>query len=243
MTNYRRPKVYIPPYNYCDRWCERCRIDKARCLLYQAEMDERLHREIDGRGEPSPDEILEQMAADMKQAVRLVQEQAKEMGVDLEEAVKAAPPSRAKEPEDAPLTRDALAIARGVAAFLREHAEEIPEEAAVLRRLHLLPGPKLGRALSNEEEADEVSAADAILQAQVAHRALGETLSVIEAAGRKKPALMDGALELLALVRRLQKDIEETWFSRPNALLEPCEGAEWWGPLRDVTPTLKHLRK
>ena len=240
---YRRPKVYIPPYNYCDRWCERCRIDKSRCLLYQAEMDERLHREIDGKGEPSPDEILEQMSADMKQAVRLVQEQAKEMGVDLDAAIQAPPPSSAKPPEESPLMRDALAIASGLASLLREYAKDVPEEAAVLRRLHLLPGPKLGRALSIGDEGDEVDVADSILQAQVAHVALGETLKVVEAAGRRKPALMDAALELLALIRRLQKDIEEAWFSRPNALLETYEGADWWGPLRDVTPTLKHLRK
>ena len=91
MTTYRRPKVYIPPYNYCDRWCDRCRIDKARCLLYQAEMDERLHREIDGRGEPSPDEIVKRMADDVRQAIRLVEEQAKEMGIDLEGAKAPAP--------------------------------------------------------------------------------------------------------------------------------------------------------
>src|SRR6185503_15418222 len=48
---YRKPTVYIPPYNYCDRWCDGCAVDKARCLLYQTEMDERLHREIDGLGE------------------------------------------------------------------------------------------------------------------------------------------------------------------------------------------------
>jgi hypothetical protein len=246
MTTYRRPKVYVPPYNYCDRWCERCRIDKSRCLLYQAEMDERLHREIDGRGEPTPDEMMRKMADDVQLAIRLVQEQAKEMGLDLEEAAKGAPaPREAREArkESGPMVRDGAAIAGATAAFLREHAPEIPQEAAVLRRLHLLPGPKLARAISQDETDDEVSTADAILQAQAAHRALGEMIATFEAAGKKKPALLDGVLELLALVRRLQKEIEEAWFSRPNALLESFDGLDWWGPLRDVTPTLRHLRK
>jgi hypothetical protein len=245
MTTYRRPKVYVPPYNHCDRWCERCRLDKTRCLLYQAEMDERLHREIDGRGEPTPDEMMRKMAEDVQQAIRLVQEQAREMGVDLDQAAAAAPPPppRAPRPESGPMVRDGAAIAGATAAFLREHGKEIPEEAAALRRLHLLPGPKLARAISQDGFEDEMSAADAILQAQAAHRALGEMLATFEAAGRKKPALLDGVLELLALVRRLQKEIEEAWFSRPNALLEAYEGGEWWGPLRDVTPTLRQLRK
>ena len=241
MTPYRRPKVYIPPYNYCDRWCERCRVDKMRCLLYQTEMDERLHREIDGQGEPSPDELVKKMAEDVQQAIRLVEEQAKEMGVDIAAAAKSAPLSKPFDP--GPLARDGGAIAAAVAKFLREHGKEIPEQAELLRRLHLIPGPKLGRAASQDDGGDETSQADAILQAQAAHRALGELRAGFEAAGRKRPGLLDGVLEVLALMGRLRKDIEETWLSRPNALLESYEGAEWWGPLRDVTPTLKHLRK
>jgi hypothetical protein len=240
MTTYRRPRVYIPPYNYCDRWCERCRIDKARCLLYQTEMDERLHREIDGRGEPSPDEIVKRMAGDVQQAIRLVEEQAKDMGIDLH-AAKAAPPPPPSEPE--PAVRDAAAIARATAAFTREHGKEFPAEAEILRRMPLLVGPKLGRALAGAAVADEMAEADAILQAQAAHRALGEMLGAFESAGRKRPGLLDGYLELLAHMRRVRDEIEESWFSRPSALLEPCEGGAWWGPLRDVTPTLKNLRR
>jgi hypothetical protein len=243
MTTYRRPKVYIPPYNYCDRWCERCRIDKSRCLLYQTEMDHQLHREIDGRGESTPDEEMKRMSADLNQAVRLVQEQAKEMGIDLEAAVKAAPPPPPPPAEREAALRDGAAIAGGAAAFLREHAKSFPEEANVLRWMSTMVGPKLGRATSREPDDDEVSEADAILQAQVAHRALGEMLAAFESAGRKKPGVLDAYLELLALLRRVRKDVEEGWLSRPSALLEDCEGDEWWGPLRDVTPTLKNLRR
>ncbi|HEX7897873.1 MAG TPA: hypothetical protein VF950_08945 [Planctomycetota bacterium] len=239
MTTYRRPKVYIPPYNYCDRWCERCRIDKSRCLLYQTEADERLHREIDGRGEPSPDEIVKRMSVDVEQAIRLVQEQAKEMGLDLETAMKSAPPPP---PPPEPAIRDGAAIARATMAFTREHGKDFPGEAEILRRMPMLVGPKLGRAMS-QDAGDEVSAADAILQAQIAHRALGEILAAFDSIGRKRPGSLDAYLELLSLIGRVRKDIEETWFSRPNALLEPCEGDTWWGPLRDVTLTLKNLRR
>jgi hypothetical protein len=242
MTTYRRPKVYVPPYNYCDRWCDRCRIDKSRCLLYQTEMDERLHREIDGRGEPTPDENVKRMSDELKNAVRLVQEQAREMGIDLDAAMKAAPsPPPPAERED--VLRDGTAIAAGTAAFLREHAKSFPEEAKVLRWMSTMVGPKLGRATSHEPEDDEVSEADAILQAQVAHRALGEMLAAFESAGRKKPGVLDAYLELLALLRRVRKETEEAWLSRPSALLEDCDGDAWWGPLRDITPTLKNLRR
>jgi hypothetical protein len=104
-------------------------------------------------------------------------------------------------------------------------------------------GPKLGRAAAGEGEDDETAQADAILQAQLAHRAMGEMLAAFESAGRKRPGALDGVLELLALLRRLRSEIEETWLSKPNVQLETYEGAAWWGPLRDITPTLKNLRR
>ena len=239
MTLYRRPAFYIPPYNYCDRWCERCAIDKTRCLLYQTEMDDRLHREIDGQGEPGPEETLRKISDDVRQAIRLVEEQAKDMGIDLKEASAAAPPPPSRPPAD---LRDATAIARASMAFVREHGKDFPEEAEVLRRMSILAGPKLGRAAGAAED-NEISQADAILQAQAAHRALAETLAAFESAGRKRPGVLDGYLELLALLRRVLGEIEESWLRRPHPLLEPLDGAAWWGPLRDVTPTLKNLRR
>lgn len=240
MTTYRRPKAYVPPYNYCDRWCSRCAIDKSRCLVYQTEMDDRLHREIDGKGEPTMDESIERMSADLGRAIELVREQAKEMGVDLDGAAKAAP---APPPEPGPALRDGEAIARATMAFLRQHGKEIPEEAEVLRWMCTLVGPKLARARSAGPDGDETAEADAILQAQIVHRAVERMLGAFEAAARKRPGILDPYLELLELLRRVRKEVEAGRLSKPSALLEPYEGAEWWGPLRDVTPTLKNLRR
>jgi hypothetical protein len=237
---HRRPKDYIPPYNYCDRWCERCRIDKSRCLLWQTEMDDHLHREIDGKGEPTLEEVVDRMTQDARQAIRRVEEQAREMGVDLEreggEPGEDAPP---EEPD--PAVGEGMAVARGVAAFLREHGREHPEEADVLRRLYLLVGPKLGRASGRPVDAHEE--ADAILQAQVAHRALVEMGTALEAIRGRRPELGDAMLDLLALMKRMREDVERRWLSRPCELLEPVEGDAWWGPLRDVSSSLKHFRR
>jgi hypothetical protein len=233
---YRRPKEYIPPYNYCDRWCERCRIDKTRCLLWQTEMDDRLHREIDGKGEPTVEEVVERMSEDARQAIRLVQEQAREMGVDLETSEREPEP---REPD--PMAEEGTALARGVAAFLRQHGKDHPAEASTLRRLFMLVPPKLGRA--GEPPGDEFERADAILQAQVVHRALAEMSAALEAIRMRRPDLGDAMLDLLALMKRMRSDIERRWLSQPCDLLEPVEGDVWWGPLRDVTPALKSLRR
>lgn len=238
---YRKPTVYIPPYNYCDRWCDGCLIDKARCLLYQTEMDERLHREIDGLGEPTPEEMVGRIVEDARKALRMVEDQVRGMGIDPAslpaEPGGAAPRARG----DDPLVEEAALAARAVAAFVREHGASHPREAQMMRRSLALVAPKLGRAVM--EAGDEVQKADAILQAQVAHKALAALGGALEAIRRRDPSLGDQMLDLLAFMKRLRSDIDERWLSKPCAILEPAEGDSWWGPLRDITPTLKHFRR
>jgi len=238
---YRRPTIYIPPYNYCDRICERCTIDKSKCLLYQTEMDEFLHREIDGRGEPTVDETVDRILQDTRKALEMVEVQAREMGIDVEDLkreARQAPP----EPEPLPaIVEEAGLLARGLSAFLREHGAAFPREAAVLRRHLTLPGAKLGRA--SDPAQDEVEVADSILQAQVVHRVLVGAAAALESIRRARPSLGDAMLDLLRLMRSLRDEIESRWLALPCAILEPAPGAEWWGPLRDITPTLKYFRR
>jgi hypothetical protein len=136
---------------------------------------------------------------------------------------------------------EATLAARAVAAFVREHGAGHPRESQQLRRSLTLVSPKLGRATM--EPGDETEEADSILQAQVAHRALAVMAAALEAIRRRRPELGDQMLDLLAFMKRLRGDIEERWLSKPCALLEPVEGDAWWGPLRDITPTLKHFRR
>jgi hypothetical protein len=240
-VSYRKPTVYIPPYNYCDRWCDGCAIDKARCLLYQTEMDERLHREIDGLGEPSAEEMADRIVEDARKALKMVEEQVRGMGMDPVAISRegGAPAPRPK--SDDPLVEEATLAAKAVAAFVREHGAGHPREAQMLRRSLTLISPKLGRATM--DAGDEVEEADAILQAQVAHKALAAVAASLEQIRRRDPSLGDQMLDLLAFMKRLRGDIEARWLRRPCELLEPVEGAAWWGPLRDITPTLKHFRR
>jgi hypothetical protein len=239
--SYRRPKVYIPPYNYCDRLCERCAIDKSKCLLYQTEMDDRIHREIDGLGEPTAEETVDRILKDTKLAIRMVEEQAREMGIDLEEAKREAAEESRRPPPLPPIVDEAALLGKGLSEFLREHGRDFPEEASFLRHVLIMPGAKLGRA--SEATEDEVEVADAILQAQVVHRLLGETAAALESIRKKKPSLGDAMLDLLRLIGSLRAEIEERWLTLPCDLLEPAPAGEWWGPLRDITPTLRHFRR
>jgi hypothetical protein len=238
---YRKPTVYIPPYNYCDRWCDGCAVDKARCLLYQTEMDERLHREIDGLGEPTPEEMVGRIVEDARKALRLVENQVRDMGIDPVALSREAEPPAPRPKSDDPIVEEAALAARAVAAFVREHGAGHPRESQLLRRSLTLVSPKLGRATM--EVGDEIEEADSILQAQVAHKALASMAAALETIRRRRPELGDQMLDLLAFMKRLRGDIEERWLSKPCAILETVEGDAWWGPLRDITPTLKHFRR
>jgi len=240
-VNYRKPIAYIPPYNYCNRECGRCAIDKSRCLLYQTEMDERLHREIDGLGEPTAEEMVERIMVDARKALRMVEEQAREMGFDPGEDKRGAGELPSRKPGNDPIVEEATLLARGTAAFVRDHGGDFPEEMRVLRRSFLLVAPKLGRATM--DAIDSLQEADAILQAQVAHRSLAEMASTFDGLRRRYPALADAMLDLLALIQRLRVGIERRWLSKPSDHLEPVTSSAWWGPLRDITPTLKHFRR
>ncbi len=238
--NYRRPTYYVPPYDYCDRWCNRCRVDKMRCLVYQTETDQRLHREIDGRGAPTPAEEVEQVRRNVQRAVKLLEGQAREAGIDWAQVEQAAARIAPSRQEQDPLVEEAAALARHAAAFLRARGAAFPEEAAGLRRYHTLAAPKLARAC--RPAADDEEEAEAILQTQVAHRAAVRMAAALESIRRKRPSLADEMLDLLALLKRLREGIESRWLARPSRLLVPVRGDEWWGPLRDVTGTLRHLR-
>lgn len=56
------------PYNYCDRWCERCPFEtQSRCILYQNEWDQKLTCIAHGREEDDPEitkAVMERQVAD-----------------------------------------------------------------------------------------------------------------------------------------------------------------------------------
>ncbi len=237
---YRRPTIYIPPYNYCDRACGGCRIDKSRCLLYQREMDEQLHREIDGGGESTPEESAARIGRECRQAAAFVEQEARRLGLDPEQIRQENPAPRRPEPREDALAKEGVDLSRRLAAFLRVFGTLPAAEGAVLRSVLPLIGPKLQRAAG--DALDEVEAADAVLQAQVAHQALGRILEALESLRKKFPESTDVMLDLLLAVQALAGRISERWLSRPSALLVPVEDGIWWGPLRDIAPTLRHFR-
>jgi hypothetical protein len=50
-------------------------------------------------------------------------------------------------------------------------------------------------------------------------------------------------LEAMGLLRTMLGEVERRWLDQPCRLLGPATEDEWWGPLRDITGTLRHFRR
>jgi hypothetical protein len=238
---YRKPKFYLAPYNYCDRWCERCIIDKTKCEIYQMSMNDRLHHIADGVDPDAPEVVAADISRNFSATIALLREKAKEMGIDLDRVE--IPPEDRKPArrrfEDDPWISRAMVIAKAVAQFIADHradlARDFREPYEVLAFYHHQPGAKLARLQRFEEEAaDEFITASAILSAQIAHQGLVRMLDAFLTIFEKRPAWRDEALDTMARMQALAKDVEAAWLVKPcRKLTAVKKGEPWWGPLKE----------
>ncbi len=72
---------FIPGiYNYCDRWCERCKYTD-RCYSYQMEVEAGLTEEEKDSSNPK---YWEYVSNNMAKALEMIRQHAEEMGIDLD---------------------------------------------------------------------------------------------------------------------------------------------------------------
>lgn len=257
---YRKPTFYLPPYNYCDRFCEDCAIDKACCTLFQTGMDHELEAVMKGDDVTGMDHAMSELKENLSDALAMLEEAAEEQGLDLEELKREAGDGREEwEGEPCALLEEAKALTREIDDFAREHrlALEAAESAgADLRdfyRFYPLPAPKLARFLglpdripardaSEEEEAfeREMEATD-ILSAQIAHRALVETERGFLEILKVQPALTDTVIDFLARGKGIRETLEQEWLARENPFLKPVGDGPWWGPLENADEAVRAL--
>lgn len=71
-------------YNFCDRWCEKCK-DTEKCFLYAQEMQRKIHNIIEGRGE---DGWLGEIKHNLGITKRLLERGLREEKIDFEKISK-----------------------------------------------------------------------------------------------------------------------------------------------------------
>lgn len=236
---YRKPTFYLAPYNYCDRWCERCTIDKTKCEIYQMEMNDRLHHIADGVDPDAPEVVAADIGKNFSAALALLHEKAKEMGIDLDK-VEIPPEEKPKRrPEDDPRVARCWSIGKGISEFIDEHRADLVrdfrEPYEILAFYRFQPGAKFARIQRFEEEDDDARmVANSILSMQIAHKGLVAMLQALLAILEKRPAWRDGVLDTMARLQAVAKEIEEQWLSKPCGKLTAVKkGEPWWGPLKE----------
>ncbi|MBU1008464.1 hypothetical protein KKA53_05300, partial [Candidatus Dependentiae bacterium] len=74
------------PYNYCDRWCERCVHEKQiRCRLYGDEMEQKLNCIANGRDENDVEITGEVIQRQWEEAFEGLDEKMQEFGIEADE--------------------------------------------------------------------------------------------------------------------------------------------------------------
>lgn len=73
------------PFNYCDRWCERCTSDtKKRCSVYQDEFETKLNYLADGKDPESAEACFESAQKSFEKTMGMIKEIAENENIDLE---------------------------------------------------------------------------------------------------------------------------------------------------------------
>ncbi len=79
LNKAKNPNNIPGVYNYCDRWCERCKFT-SRCLNFEMSQEEDVYND---KGERDDQKVLEIVSNNFKMAGKMLEHIAKEKGIDL----------------------------------------------------------------------------------------------------------------------------------------------------------------
>jgi hypothetical protein len=109
-------------YNYCDRWCERCRFTD-RCRVYEREQKQLERHLLRGEDPDDPEVFVRDVTESFDEALGMLQEMADEMGLEVADEPDPAP---LREPEAGPLETQTLRWSQRVHALLARIREDMP---------------------------------------------------------------------------------------------------------------------
>lgn len=210
------------PYNFCDRWCERCFHEKQiRCKLYHDEFEQKITCVAYGR-EPYDPEITEEV---MKQQFEEVEEKiekfTEESEIDFDD-IDGHDFDKIKEHikfvENNPLVTTAEQYRRKSHIFLKNTFYEkkgieskLICDFETIAWYHTLLSVKLHRALCGFHEPvcdDEFALYDAVAQFEICKKAIKESINALRKIDPNLPYYHLEILELLALLHNIHSRIE-----------------------------------
>ena len=222
------------PYNFCDRWCERCTHQKQmRCRVYLDDLERRTTCIAHGKDEDDPEITKAVMQAQyegveegLKEAADKfnidlddidIEEPGEEQRIDLEDLPKEIQ-EHIKFVENHPLPQTVEQYRRRAHAFLKDTfyekkniASKVKYHFQTVSWYHTLLAAKLQRALAGFHEPfseDEFGLYDAVAQFEICKKAINESVSALRKLQTHYPKRKNLIVELLALLHNIFSRIE-----------------------------------
>jgi len=209
------------PYNFCDRWCERCSGEKQmRCLLYQNELEQKLVCIANGK-EPDDPEIIAEVLKRQFENEREELEQSMQddeiafddlAGPEFEDIRK-----HIEFVENNPLDNTAEQFCKKAHEFLEKTfhnkgavKSEILNDFETIAWYHTLLPSKLHRALCGFHEPaceGDISLNDAVAQFAICKKAIDESIRALRNISQHFLDQRAQILELTALLHNIHSRI------------------------------------
>jgi hypothetical protein len=208
------------PYNFCDRWCERCCQEKQfRCKLYQDEFEQKITCIAHGKEPDDFEMTLEVMKRQYEGMEKIFEKCEEEFGGDFSD-IDNLGFEKIEEHEqwakNHPLRGTSEQYFKKAHAFLentfykKKGKCELAYDFETIAWYHTLLTVKMQRALSGFHESpdeDEFGLHDAIAQFQICKKAIRESVEALRKIKQKFPAHNNKLLELIALLHNIHSRI------------------------------------
>jgi len=176
----------ITPYNFCDRWCEKCpKRKRSRCKLYHKEFDTKLQHLANGR---DPDDIyvmLGDFEKSIEESTSAISKLSEEKGIDLPEFDSA---EYRKNTTKHPLYQLALDYLDKIREFLNESSDKdsyvkgfLFDSYETIRWYHMPITAKSFIILWNTEHGDFLGYCNAVSQIKILRKSCRESKKALEA--------------------------------------------------------------
>lgn len=224
------------PYNFCDRWCQRCAHEKqVRCTLYKDELERKITCIAHGRDEDDLEITEAVMEAQYKDVEEKFSEHLDKYGINLdnpdidgdeldeEDAIDFDDlpqdiQDHIKFVENNPLPATAEQYCKRAHDFLKGTFYKDEKKYVALNYdfqtvawYHTLLPVKLQRALAGFHEPvckDEFALYDAVAQFGICKKAIKESINALRKIDQGFPSFHTQILELLALLHNIYSRIE-----------------------------------
>jgi len=207
------------PYNFCDRWCARCSIDKqTRCTIYLNETEQQITCIAHGR-EDDPEMTEAVISAQYDGLDEKFQEMAEELDIDPDEPSEEDNDwqERTRTAGNDPLTKTAKNYFFHANAFLEKASAQpqfsdpkLKEHLHIIGWYHTLLPVKLARALSGipDESEESFGLHDAVAQLQICKKAADLSIQAWHAIAEATPAFRTDISRLTALLNNILSRIK-----------------------------------